>query len=181
MRAPGSRARYAMICGTSRSSQPDAALVADAHVSNTGSSLSLHYLIICSHSCMLCSGHRDVVSGNLNIFSTANIYIVTGPSCWSILKAVNHPPISISVSGLYRWVWLSRSSTQILSPNLTPRSGSYAQAPELYMVHRSPAPWDQVYTLENVVPAPTTVGQPPRKDPQMEYSKIVPQNEQKYR
>ncbi|GJX44760.1 hypothetical protein Tco_0261436 [Tanacetum coccineum] len=33
----------------------------------------------------------------------------------------------------------------------------------------------------NVVPAPTTVGQPPRKDPQMEYSKIVPQSEQKYR
>ncbi|GKC14100.1 hypothetical protein Tco_1010882, partial [Tanacetum coccineum] len=34
---------------------------------------------------------------------------------------------------------------------------------------------------ENVVPAPTTVGQPPCKDPQMEYSKIVPQSEQKYR
>ncbi|GKG64144.1 hypothetical protein Tco_0649394, partial [Tanacetum coccineum] len=32
-----------------------------------------------------------------------------------------------------------------------------------------------------VVPAPTTVRQPPHKDPQMEYSKIVPQSEQKYR
>ncbi|GJT91675.1 gag-pol polyprotein [Tanacetum coccineum] len=29
-----------------------------------------------------------------------------------------------------------------------------------------------------MVPAPTTVGQPPRKDPQMEYFKIVPQSEQ---
>ncbi|GJS91166.1 hypothetical protein Tco_0773802 [Tanacetum coccineum] len=38
---------------------------------------------------------------------------------------------------------------------------------------------EMVHTLENVVPAPTTVGQPPRKDPQMEYSKIVPQSEQK--
>ncbi|GJU73003.1 hypothetical protein Tco_1264408 [Tanacetum coccineum] len=38
-----------------------------------------------------------------------------------------------------------------------------------------------VHTMENVVPAPTTVGQPPRKDPQMEYSKIEPQSEQKYR
>ncbi|GKD07435.1 hypothetical protein Tco_1187120, partial [Tanacetum coccineum] len=42
------------------------------------------------------------------------------------------------------------------------------------------APWDQVHTLENVVPTLTTVGQPPRKDPQMGYSKIVPQSEQKY-
>ncbi|GJR37603.1 hypothetical protein Tco_1213287 [Tanacetum coccineum] len=39
----------------------------------------------------------------------------------------------------------------------------------------------EVHTLENVVPTPTTVGQPPRKDPQMEYSKIVPQSEQTYR
>ncbi|GKG33191.1 hypothetical protein Tco_0430701, partial [Tanacetum coccineum] len=37
-----------------------------------------------------------------------------------------------------------------------------------------------VHTLENVVPARTTIGQPPRKDPQMEYSKIVPPSEQKY-
>ncbi|GKG16950.1 hypothetical protein Tco_0361907, partial [Tanacetum coccineum] len=49
-----------------------------------------------------------------------------------------------------------------------------AQAPECTLVHDPPAPWDQVYTLENMVPAPTTVRQPPRKDPQMEYSKIVP-------
>ncbi|GKF69737.1 hypothetical protein Tco_0202794 [Tanacetum coccineum] len=56
-----------------------------------------------------------------------------------------------------------------------------AQAPECILVHDPSAPWDQVYTLENVVPAPTTVGQPPRKDPQMEYSKIVPQSEQTYR
>ncbi|GJX10991.1 hypothetical protein Tco_0200850 [Tanacetum coccineum] len=39
----------------------------------------------------------------------------------------------------------------------------------------------EVHTLENVVPASTTVRQPPRKDPQMEYSKIVPQSEQTYR
>ncbi|GJX74273.1 hypothetical protein Tco_0312868 [Tanacetum coccineum] len=32
---------------------------------------------------------------------------------------------------------------------------------------------------ENVVPGPATVGQPPRKDPQMGYSMIVPQSEQK--
>nr|GEX02098.1 synaptobrevin, longin-like domain protein [Tanacetum cinerariifolium] len=38
----------------------------------------------------------------------------------------------------------------------------------------------QVHTLENVVPAPATIEQPPRKDPQMEYPKIVPQSEQKY-
>nr|GFA25252.1 putative ribonuclease H-like domain-containing protein [Tanacetum cinerariifolium] len=43
-----------------------------------------------------------------------------------------------------------------------------------------PAQWDQVHTLENMVPAPATVEHPPRKDPQMEYSKIVPQSEQKY-
>ncbi|GJR59033.1 hypothetical protein Tco_1501195 [Tanacetum coccineum] len=35
--------------------------------------------------------------------------------------------------------------------------------------------------LSNLVPARTTVGQPQRKDPQMEYSKIVPQSEQTYR
>ncbi|GJX64687.1 hypothetical protein Tco_0299030, partial [Tanacetum coccineum] len=51
----------------------------------------------------------------------------------------------------------------------------------MYTRHDPPALWDQVHTLENVVPAPTTVRQPPRKDPQMEYSKIVPQSEQKYR
>nr|GFC64471.1 hypothetical protein [Tanacetum cinerariifolium] len=34
-----------------------------------------------------------------------------------------------------------------------------------------------VHTLENVVPARTTAEQPPRKDPRMEYSKIVPQSE----
>ncbi|GKG12382.1 hypothetical protein Tco_0346619, partial [Tanacetum coccineum] len=61
---------------------------------------------------------------------------------------------------------------------LSPRD---AQAPEYTLVHDLPAPWDQVYTLENVVPGPTTIGQPPRKDPQMEYSKIVPHSEQKYR
>ncbi|GKG43011.1 hypothetical protein Tco_0479695, partial [Tanacetum coccineum] len=48
-------------------------------------------------------------------------------------------------------------------------------------VHDPPGPWDYVHTLENVVPALTTVGQPPRKDSQMEYSKIVPRSEQKYR
>ncbi|GKD55487.1 hypothetical protein Tco_1288874 [Tanacetum coccineum] len=48
-------------------------------------------------------------------------------------------------------------------------------------VHDPIAPWDQVHTLENMVPAPTTVGQPPHKDPQMEYSKIMPRSEQKYR
>nr|GFA15257.1 hypothetical protein [Tanacetum cinerariifolium] len=36
------------------------------------------------------------------------------------------------------------------------------------------AQWDQVHTLENVVPAPVTIEQPPRKEPHMEYSKIVP-------
>ncbi|GJY39240.1 putative RNA-directed DNA polymerase, eukaryota, reverse transcriptase zinc-binding domain protein [Tanacetum coccineum] len=66
----------------------------------------------------------------------------------------------------------------IISAALSPQD---AQAPECTLVHDPPAPWDQVYTLENVVPAPTTVGQPPRKDPQMEYSKIVPQSEQKYK
>ncbi|GKG41728.1 hypothetical protein Tco_0473479, partial [Tanacetum coccineum] len=50
-----------------------------------------------------------------------------------------------------------------------------AQAPKCILVHDP-----QVHTLENVVPALITVGQPPRKDPQMEYSKIVPQSEQKY-
>ncbi|GKG53463.1 hypothetical protein Tco_0554863, partial [Tanacetum coccineum] len=38
-----------------------------------------------------------------------------------------------------------------------------------------------VHNLENVVPASATVGQPPRKDPQMGYSMIMPQSEQKYR
>nr|GEZ39193.1 retrovirus-related Pol polyprotein from transposon TNT 1-94 [Tanacetum cinerariifolium] len=47
-------------------------------------------------------------------------------------------------------------------------------------MYASIAQWDQVHTLENVVPTPVTVEQPPRKDPQMEYSKIVPQSEQKY-
>ncbi|GKF69627.1 hypothetical protein Tco_0202684, partial [Tanacetum coccineum] len=31
-----------------------------------------------------------------------------------------------------------------------------------------------VHTLDIMVPAQTTVGQPPRKDPHMEYSKIEP-------
>nr|GFC74748.1 hypothetical protein [Tanacetum cinerariifolium] len=49
-----------------------------------------------------------------------------------------------------------------------------AQTQEQTLVHD---PW--VHTLENVVPARTTAEQPPRKDPQMEYSKIVPQSERK--
>nr|GFB74038.1 hypothetical protein [Tanacetum cinerariifolium] len=53
-------------------------------------------------------------------------------------------------------------------------------AQECALVHDPPAQWDQVHNLENVVPASATVEQPPRKDPQMEYSKIVPQSEQKY-
>nr|GFA80885.1 hypothetical protein [Tanacetum cinerariifolium] len=32
-------------------------------------------------------------------------------------------------------------------------------------IHDPPAQWDQVYTLEKVVPAPVTIEQPPRKDP----------------
>nr|GEX93681.1 hypothetical protein [Tanacetum cinerariifolium] len=44
-------------------------------------------------------------------------------------------------------------------------------------MYASIAQWDHVHTLENVVPTPATVEQPPRKDPQMEYSKIVPQSE----
>nr|GFC15275.1 hypothetical protein [Tanacetum cinerariifolium] len=53
-------------------------------------------------------------------------------------------------------------------------------AKECALVHGPLAQWDQVHTLENMVPGPATVEQPPRKDPQMEYSKIVPQSEQKY-
>ncbi|GKD08871.1 hypothetical protein Tco_1188556 [Tanacetum coccineum] len=34
--------------------------------------------------------------------------------------------------------------------------------------------WSSGTYSGDVVPAPTTVGQPPRKDPQMEYSKIEP-------
>ncbi|GKA24101.1 MAK10-like protein [Tanacetum coccineum] len=56
-----------------------------------------------------------------------------------------------------------------------------AQAQECTLVHDPLAPWDQVHTLKDVVPAPTTVGQPPRKDPQTGYSKIVPQSGRKYR
>nr|GFB01023.1 hypothetical protein [Tanacetum cinerariifolium] len=48
------------------------------------------------------------------------------------------------------------------------------------MVHDPPAQWDQVHTLENMVPTPVTVEQSLRKDPQIEYFKIVPQSEQKY-
>ncbi|GKF68219.1 hypothetical protein Tco_0197898, partial [Tanacetum coccineum] len=51
-----------------------------------------------------------------------------------------------------------------------------AQAQECTLVYGSP-----VHTLKNVVPARTTFGKPPRKDPHMEYSKIVPQSEQTYR
>ncbi|GKF31924.1 hypothetical protein Tco_0101722, partial [Tanacetum coccineum] len=50
-----------------------------------------------------------------------------------------------------------------------------AQAQECTLVYGP-----QVHTLDIAVPARTTVGQPPRKDPQMEYSKIMPQSEQKY-
>nr|GFA68976.1 hypothetical protein [Tanacetum cinerariifolium] len=32
-------------------------------------------------------------------------------------------------------------------------------------MYASIAQWDQVHTLENVVPTPATVEQPPRKDP----------------
>ncbi|GKF58037.1 hypothetical protein Tco_0171574 [Tanacetum coccineum] len=49
-----------------------------------------------------------------------------------------------------------------------------AQAQECTLVHDPSTPWDQVHTLENVVPAPVTIWQPPRKDPQMGYSMIVP-------
>nr|GFD13481.1 hypothetical protein [Tanacetum cinerariifolium] len=49
-----------------------------------------------------------------------------------------------------------------------------AQTHEQTLVHDP-----YVYTLENVVPARTTTEQPPREDPKMEYSKIVPQSEQK--
>ncbi|GJW66148.1 hypothetical protein Tco_0118032 [Tanacetum coccineum] len=59
------------------------------------------------------------------------------------------------------------------------RGGCRAQ--ECTLVHDPPAPWDQVHTPKDVVPAPTTIGQPPRKDPQTGYSKIVPQSGRKYR
>nr|GFD28979.1 hypothetical protein [Tanacetum cinerariifolium] len=49
-----------------------------------------------------------------------------------------------------------------------------AQTQEQILVH---GPW--VHTLEDGVPARTTTEQPPRKDPRMEYSKIVPQSERK--
>ncbi|GKE99319.1 hypothetical protein Tco_0022670, partial [Tanacetum coccineum] len=55
-----------------------------------------------------------------------------------------------------------------------------SQAQECTLVQDPSAPWDPVHTLENVVPTPATVGQPPRKDPHMGYSMIVPQSEQKY-
>ncbi|GJV06317.1 hypothetical protein Tco_1343973 [Tanacetum coccineum] len=64
-------------------------------------------------------------------------------------------------------------SVLILAWLLNPQD---AQAQECTLVYGS-----QVHTLENVVPTRTTVGQPPHKDPQMEYSKIVPQSEQTYR
>ncbi|GKA90463.1 hypothetical protein Tco_0812333 [Tanacetum coccineum] len=92
--------------------------------------------------------------------------------------------------------WLSSSSSSRALPNLNPRygsssgivcggwisvgrrdgggSGDGAQAQERTLVHDPLAPWDQVHTLKDVVPAPTTVGAPPRKDPQKGYSKIVP-------
>ncbi|GJW53778.1 hypothetical protein Tco_0097863 [Tanacetum coccineum] len=47
-------------------------------------------------------------------------------------------------------------------------------------MYGSIAQWDQVHTLKDVVPAPTTVGQPPHKDPQTGYFKIVPQSGRKY-
>ncbi|GKD55923.1 hypothetical protein Tco_1289310, partial [Tanacetum coccineum] len=72
----------------------------------------------------------------------------------------------------------SSNSTAVPHPQLA-LSPQDAQAPDCTLVHDLPARWDQVYTLENVVPALTTIGQPPRKDPQMEYFKIVPQSEQK--
>ncbi|GJV11692.1 hypothetical protein Tco_1353233 [Tanacetum coccineum] len=56
-----------------------------------------------------------------------------------------------------------------------------AQAQEYTLVHDPPALWDQVHTMENVVAASVTVWQPPRKDPHMGYSMIVPQSEQKFR
>nr|GEX70770.1 ribonuclease H-like domain-containing protein [Tanacetum cinerariifolium] len=46
--------------------------------------------------------------------------------------------------------------------------------------HKASCKAKTVHTLKNVVPAPATVEQPPRRDPYMEYSKIVPQSEQKY-
>ncbi|GJU30034.1 hypothetical protein Tco_1173623 [Tanacetum coccineum] len=55
-----------------------------------------------------------------------------------------------------------------------------AQAQECTLVHDPLAPWDQVHTLKDVVPALTTVRQPPCKDPQTGYSKIVPQSGRKY-
>ncbi|GJS23942.1 hypothetical protein Tco_0452574 [Tanacetum coccineum] len=56
-----------------------------------------------------------------------------------------------------------------------------AQAQECTLVHDPLALWDQVILEVIVVPAPTTVRQPPLKDPQTGYSKIVPQSGQKYR
>ncbi|GKB32983.1 hypothetical protein Tco_0872384 [Tanacetum coccineum] len=56
-----------------------------------------------------------------------------------------------------------------------------AQAQECTLVHDPPAPWDQVHTIKDVVPTPTPIGQPPRKDPETGYSKIVPQSGRKYR
>ncbi|GKG40689.1 hypothetical protein Tco_0469901, partial [Tanacetum coccineum] len=65
--------------------------------------------------------------------------------------------------------WMVRHPQLALSPQ-------GAQAQECTLVHDPPAPWDHVPTLENVVPAPVTVWQPPCMDPQMEYSMIVPQS-----
>ncbi|GKA59608.1 hypothetical protein Tco_0758921 [Tanacetum coccineum] len=97
----------------------------------------------------------------------------------------SHPGLGVVSSSLFRG---GVSASRISALRLVDGAGSGignnggdAQAPECILVHDPPASWDQVYTLENVVPAPTSVRQPPSKDPQMEYSKIVPQSEQKYR
>ncbi|GJW43142.1 hypothetical protein Tco_0071941 [Tanacetum coccineum] len=74
------------------------------------------------------------------------------------------------------------SSTKLLVPHpqlaLNPQG---AQAQECTLVHDPLALWDQVHTLKDVVPTPTTIRQPLHKDPQTGYSKIVPQSRQKYR
>ncbi|GJR88605.1 hypothetical protein Tco_0212616 [Tanacetum coccineum] len=115
-------------------------------------------------------------------------------------KAVDHPPLSISESGLYSGSWLSSTAAADLYPTSTLRSGKVVSS-SLFRGGVSASgisalrlvdgvgrgigyvgvgpdchgTCPQVHTLENVVAGSSNVGRPPRRILRWEYSKIVPQ------
>nr|GFB57863.1 hypothetical protein [Tanacetum cinerariifolium] len=150
------------------------------------------------------SGHRDVMSKTPNSLyceylpvSTklqSTLRAIVGPSCLAAaaieLSPTSHPCLGALSSILFQGGVLALGISalrlvdgtcggivcggQVCKDKKDGGSGGVG-VEETSKMYACIAQCDQVHTLENMVPASATVELPPRKDPHMEYSKIVPQ------